>query len=78
MSKLVCKRCGAIGKVGKSYKGSLFIEIVLWFCFVVPGLIYSIWRQTSVKKVCSVCGGGELIPSSSVYGQKIISGEGTR
>lgn len=65
MSKLVCRRCGSIGKTRKHYKGSVFIEIILWLCFVIPGLIYSLWRQTSTQKVCAVCGSAELIPTTS-------------
>lgn len=45
--------------------GSGFLEIVLWFCFLIPGLIYSLWRGSSRKYVCPSCSSAGLIPSDS-------------
>ena len=36
-------------------KGSFLIELFLWCCFVVPGLVYSIWRQCSYYYGCPYC-----------------------
>ena len=38
------------------YRGHLLIEIVLWCCFLLPGLIYTIWRHCSGYKGCRACG----------------------
>lgn len=48
-----CKYEGA-GKYG--VKGSFAIELILWLCFIVPGLIYSIWRLTTKGMRCPQCG----------------------
>jgi hypothetical protein len=45
-------------------KGSFLIEFLLWVCFIVPGLIYSIWRLGTRHKGCPSCG-GPMIPVDS-------------
>lgn len=67
-----CTVCGSVGKVIRSTKGSFLIEIVLWFFFIIPGLIYSIWRLTSKKWVCSSCGSESVVPTTSPVGKKIL------
>lgn len=60
-----CATCGHQGKGKTRTRGSLMVEIVLWLCFLIPGLIYSIWRQSSKHKVCASCGSSTLVPLSS-------------
>jgi len=57
-----CMTCGSEGDPVAKTKGSLLIEIVLWLCLIVPGLIYSVWRLTSRHSACSVCGATNLVP----------------
>ena len=50
-----CPNCKYEG-IGKyTTRGSFGIEVVLWLCFIVPGLIYSIWRLTTKGYVCPKC-----------------------
>jgi len=67
--KLVCTACGHFGEPKEVTKGSGLIEIILWFFFIVPGIIYSIWRRSNKPKVCRVCGSTALIPSTSPMAQ---------
>lgn len=60
-----CTSCGHEGRGRTRTRGSLLIEIVLWLCFLIPGLIYSIWRQSSKHKVCASCGASSLVPVGS-------------
>jgi hypothetical protein len=53
-------------------KGSIFLEIILWLCFILPGLIYSIWRHISRHEACASCKQTTLIPVTSPMGQKFI------
>ena len=62
---MFCPACGHEGPATMKTSGSMGIEIVLWLCLIVPGLIYSIWRLTSKKATCGACGGGNLIPPDS-------------
>lgn len=56
MKNVRCPLCGYTGTKIKTYtKGSTGIELILWICFIFPGLIYSIWRLTSRYKGCPMC-----------------------
>jgi hypothetical protein len=71
--ELVCTTCGHVGKAKERVRGSIFIEIVLWVCFIIPGVIYSIWRLTTRAKVCTSCGATTLVPTNSPIGRKLIA-----
>ena len=62
---MYCTSCGHEGRAKTKTRGSLLIEVVLWLCFLIPGLIYSIWRQGSKFKACTSCGAANLVPLSS-------------
>ncbi len=72
MSDIVCTSCGYVGKPALISKGSIWIEIVLWICFLIPGVIYSIWRMTSKQAGCPSCGQTTVIPIGSPIGQKFV------
>lgn len=57
-----CMTCGHEGPSKNVTKGSLLIEIILWLAFLLPGLLYSIWRHTSRHKACTQCGATNLAP----------------
>jgi hypothetical protein len=63
--KMYCTRCGHVGKTERAMPGSILLEIVLWCCFFVPGLIYSLWRYSACHPVCAACKCGEVIPTDS-------------
>lgn len=60
-----CKTCGTVATSKTSIKGSIFIEIVLWLCLIIPGLIYSLWRGTTRHQTCPACGSADLVPTNS-------------
>lgn len=72
MSQSICTQCGHVGNPKKVTKGSFIIEIILWCLFLVPGLIYTIWRVSSRYKVCPNCK-GTMIPTDSPVGKKLIA-----
>lgn len=57
-----CMTCGSDTLPKTTTNGSVGIEIVLWLCFLVPGLIYSIWRLSSRHDACAACGSATLVP----------------
>ncbi len=66
MAKLfMCTNCGYIGYPKKRVRGSFLMEVVLWLCFLVPGILYSIWRLASKRDVCPQCGAENMIPENS-------------
>lgn len=62
---MYCKNCGHTGKTQSKTPGNLAVEIILWLCFLLPGLVYSIWRVSSKNAVCEKCGSKELVPVDS-------------
>jgi hypothetical protein len=71
--EFICGNCGSMGKAKRAVKGSFWIELLLWLCFILPGLIYSIWRLTSRHSACQECGSSELVPVDSPRGKKLIA-----
>lgn len=70
--KVICTLCGFVGKPKKVVKGSLFFEILLWLLFIIPGLIYSIYRLSSKQIVCEKCLNPSIIPIDSPKGQELL------
>lgn len=60
-----CMTCGVDAASKTRTRGSIGLEIVLWLCLIVPGLIYSVWRLTTRRQVCSACGAENIIPLDS-------------
>lgn len=73
--QVVCTNCGYTGVASKENKGNVLIEIILWICFFIPGLIYSIWRRSDKKVICPKCKQSTLVPVDSPVGQKMINGK---
>lgn len=70
--KKVCTNCFYVGNGVKHTPGSFLIELVLWLCFFVPGIIYSIWRLSARTEVCPLCGAADMIPAGSPRGVALI------
>ncbi len=74
--KLICSACGHVGSSKTAVKGNILIEIILWLFFIIPGLIYSIWRSSSRYKKCVVCGSTNLVPVDTPVGRKMLAEQG--
>jgi len=74
--EMICATCGTQGTPKLKTKGSILIELILWICFIIPGLVYSLWRHTSGRyKACPSCGSAEMIPLGSPKAQALLAGE---
>lgn len=71
-TELYCPNCGHIGTPKRYIKGSFLVELVLWLCFILPGLIYSVWRSTSRYKGCPRCGASNMIPVDSPRARQMM------
>lgn len=72
----VCKDCGTVGPTERVTKGSIWIEIILWLCFLIPGFLYSVWRLTSRHDACATCGSKNMVPLDSPIGRKVAADSG--
>ncbi len=68
----ICTNCGYVGPPIKITPGSFLLEIVLWCFFLLPGILYSIWRLTSKYEACPKCKKPTLIPVDTPKGQKLL------
>ena len=71
----VCGNCGHKGRPKKCTKGSIGMELFLWLCFIVPGVIYSLWRLGSRYECCSKCKAPNMLPLTSPIAQKLLKEE---
>lgn len=76
MSKMVCKDCGSVGETATETRGSFAIEVVAWLCFLVPGLIYSLWRLSIRHETCAACGSAKVLPLDSPTGRQLALSAG--
>lgn len=66
--QMVCERCATVAVPKTITKGAFLIELVLWCAFLVPGLVYSLWRLTTRYEGCPACG-GQMIPTYTRKGR---------
>jgi hypothetical protein len=71
-----CPNCGSTGYPEFQVSGSTLAEIVLWLVFLLPGILYSIWRNSTKRWVCPKCWQEGMIPLDSPMAQKAISAKG--
>ncbi len=62
---MYCANCGTVGAPKRSTKGYFVLEVVLWLFFLLPGLIYSVWRLSTKTWVCPSCAAPNMVPLDS-------------
>ena len=67
----ICTSCGSTAPSKTVTRGSFLIEVILWLCFIIPGVLYSLWRLTTRSQACSACGATSLVPADSPMGRKL-------
>ena len=70
---MLCTQCGTVAAPRRVTPGSGWITLVLLCFFIVPGLIYWIWRHTSTYAACANCGSKNVIPHASPVAREMIS-----
>lgn len=60
-----CPLCRYHGPAAKLISGSFAIEVVLWLCGILPGLLYTLWRKSSEGYGCPCCGNEHVIKSDA-------------
>ncbi len=73
MAECICKNCGTIAVPKTKTPGLSLVEIILWLCYIVPGLIYTIWRVCSRVKVCRECKSESIVGLDTPIGKKLAS-----
>jgi len=66
--KIHCTNCGYEGEIQNFIKGSIITELFLYLMFLLPGIIYSIWRLSSRYKGCPKCKWENVVPLEELKG----------
>ncbi|MBK6486668.1 MAG: hypothetical protein IPF98_07335 [Gemmatimonadetes bacterium] len=62
----LCTQCGAQTSAPlKVPPGSAWVALALAVPFIVPGVIYTVWRFSMRRSVCPTCGHAQLIPANA-------------
>jgi hypothetical protein len=69
--QMICCDCGTLAKPKTDMRGSLLMEMFLWLMMFFPGLLYSLWRLTTKRKVCRSCGSPTLVKPASPRGRMV-------
>ena len=70
---LACRDCGSIGETRTEARGSLGIEILLWLLFIVPGVVYTLWRRSTLHEACAACGSANVVPLDTPIGRELAA-----
>ena len=76
-TQMFCTNCGTVAPPKTYTKGSMGLEILLWLCFLLPGLFYSLWRLSSRYKGCPACQAPNMIPATSPKAQELMAKRST-
>jgi predicted RNA-binding Zn-ribbon protein involved in translation (DUF1610 family) len=69
----VCTQCGFVGLPNWKVPGSTAITFILLWFFIIPAVIYSIWRNSNRFPACPQCGAPRsMIPSDSQMGKQYL------
>lgn len=69
---MICKQCGTAYRGEHVLPGSGWIEFVLYFAYVFPGVIYSIWRRSKRYPTCAACGSRDLVSVHTPVGERLV------
>jgi len=67
-----CLDCDFVGPPEQFKPGTLQMELVLWLLFLVPGVIYSLWRLSARSERCAKCGNKRIVPMDSPVAQAAL------
>jgi len=67
----ICKQCGTAQYGEHVLPGSGWIEFVLYVVYIVPGIIYSIWRRSKKRPTCRACGSRDVVSLSTPVGSQL-------
>jgi hypothetical protein len=74
---LLCTTCHHVGAPRRITRGSFWVEVLAWLLFLLPGLIYSLWRLGTRYDGCAACGSRDLIPLDSPRARQLLAGAGS-
>lgn len=71
--KYLCMECGCQREPIIAKRGFLIIELFMWLMYILPGVIYSIWRRVRTQQVCTNCRTPSIVLTSSSRAMGIMA-----
>ncbi len=68
----ICQSCGYMGRAALSLRGSSIVEKLLWCILIIPGPLYSYWRQQGGDVSCAGCSDSHIVKLDSKLGQVML------
>jgi hypothetical protein len=71
----VCASCCKYSsEPGHVLPGSTLLEVFLWFLYIIPGVLYSMWRRSpdNAIKVCQSCESKAIVSITSPEGKSLF------
>jgi hypothetical protein len=68
-----CTQCHTVCRPKYVTQGSFVLEVFLWLLFLIPGLIYSIWRITSKLRCCPSCQSTSIVRANSPLAREFVA-----
>ncbi len=69
--KVICRNCGRVSEPERILKGHVLITLILLCFYIIPGIIYMIWRRTGLKDACAICKSNNVVPENSPEGRRL-------
>ncbi len=66
---VICNGCGQVGAPVRITPGYILIELILWICFIIPGLLYSHYRGKGRYVACGDCKSANISYLNTLAGQ---------
>jgi len=70
-TKIICRDCGENEQAKIITKGNIIIEILLYLFYLVPGIIYTLWRVSNRYPACPNCESKRIVLLESKAGKKL-------
>ena len=70
-SEIICKNCGEVSNAIIKTKGSIIIEIFLYLFYIIPGVLYTLYRVTNKYPICQHCESKEIILRNKRVGESL-------
>lgn len=69
----ICKECNHAGKPRVHKKGDILLGLALLVVFLIPGIWYFIWRESTAQYSCPKCKSLGMIELNTAQGRRIYN-----
>lgn len=68
---MYCMRCNEFAEPKRITPGSNAITVILVLLFILPGVLYMLWRRSAEYQVCGLCGSRDIVPNESPIARRV-------